>query len=65
VLERLLQLAEVDARIVRDSTRLRASEQHRMRGSYAKLRPDPGWEPSIGLDQSLGDLLQGWEERLS
>ncbi len=65
VLERLLQLADVDARIVQDPTRLRPSEQRRMRGSYAKLRTDTGWEPSIALDQSLGDILRDWEERLS
>ena len=65
VVECLLQLASVDARIVQDPTRLRASEQRRMRGSYAKLRADTGWEPTIGLEQSLGDILRNWEERLS
>jgi GDP-4-dehydro-6-deoxy-D-mannose reductase len=65
VLERLLQLANVDARIVQDPARLRVSEQRRMRGSYAKLRADTGWEPSIPLEQSLGDILRDWQERLS
>ena len=64
VLEQLLQLAEVEARIEQDAARLRASEQRRMRGSYAKLHRDTGWEPTISLEQSLKDILQNWEERL-
>ena len=65
VLERLLQLANVEARIERDAARLRTFEQRRMRGSYEKLHQDTGWEPTITLDQSLKDILQNWEQRLS
>ena len=65
LLERLLQLANVEARIVQDAARLRVSEQRRVRGSDAKLHRDTGWEPTITLDQSLNDILQYWEERPS
>jgi len=65
VLERLLHLANVEARLEQDIARLRVSEQRRMLGSYEKLHRDTGWEPTIPLDQSLEDILQHWEERLS
>jgi GDP-4-dehydro-6-deoxy-D-mannose reductase len=29
-------------------------------GSYAKLKRDTGWEPSIELEQSVADLLDHW-----
>ena len=65
ILVNLLQIANVEARVEQDTKRLRASEQRRMCGSYAKLRRDTGWEPTIPLEQSLKDILQHWEERLS
>ena len=65
MVERLLALANVDARIEQDPIRMRVSEQRRMRGSYEKLNRDTGWQPVIPLDQSLTDILQFWEERLS
>lgn len=65
ILVRLLELADVDARIVQDPARLRIGEQRRFRGSYEKLHRDTGWEPAISIDQSLQDILRNWEERLS
>ncbi len=65
ILVRLLELANVDARIEQDPARLRIGEQRRFRGSHDKLRRDTGWEPAISIDQSLRDILQNWEERLS
>ncbi|MET0168678.1 MAG: GDP-mannose 4,6-dehydratase [Vicinamibacterales bacterium] len=65
LLVRLLELANVDACIEQDPTRLRVGEQRRFRGSYDKLRRDTGWEPATSIDQSLRDILQHWEEQLS
>ena len=65
LLVRLLELANVEARIEQDPNRLRIGEQRRFRGSYEKLHRDTGWEPAISIDQSLLDILQNWEERLS
>ena len=62
---RLLEMANVDACIEQDPTRLRVGEQRRFRGSYDKLRRDTGWEPATSIDQSLRDILQYWEEQLS
>jgi len=65
ILVRLLELANVDARIEQDATRLRIGEQRRLRGSYEKLHRDTGWVPAVAIDHSLLDILQNWEERLS
>lgn len=64
VLEELLRLAKVDCRIMTDVARIRPTEQTRMRGSYAKLRREVGWEPGIDISQSLQDVLTYWESRL-
>lgn len=65
LLLRLLELAGVDARIEQDPSRLRRGEQRRLRGSSDKLRQDTGWNPEITIDQTLRDILQDWEERLT
>ena len=65
ILMRMLELAGVEARIEQDASRMRSAEQRRMWGSFEKLRRDTGWQPSIGIDQSLRDILQFWEERQS
>lgn len=64
ILERLMEIAGVDCRIVPDEVRTRPNEQERMCGSYAKLSRQVGWQPTIALDQSLRDVLTYWESRL-
>lgn len=64
ILERLLTLARVTANIRQDSARLRPAEQRRVYGSYDKLRDSTGWQPEIGLEQSLADNLTYWERKL-
>jgi GDP-4-dehydro-6-deoxy-D-mannose reductase len=65
LLVRLLELAQVEARIEQDPARLRKAEQRRIYGSYQKLRTDTGWEPQTGIDQSLTDILKTWKDKLS
>lgn len=64
ILERLLALAGVKADIRQDSARLRPAEQRRVYGSYGKLLSSTGWQPEIGLEQSLTDNLIYWERKL-
>lgn len=64
MLERLLTLAGVKADIRQDSARLRTAEQRRVYGSYDKLHSTTGWQPEIGLEQSLTDNLTYWERKL-
>lgn len=64
LLERILAIAGVKAELRKDPRRLRRSEQRRMAGSYEKLRRATKWQPVIGIDQSLKDIIGSWE-RLS
>lgn len=64
VLERLIVIAGIQCRIVRDEARFRPNEQTRMYGSYAKLNEQMGWQPTIDTDKSLQDVLSYWESKL-
>lgn len=65
VLTSLLELSGVDCRIIPDATRQRPQEQTRMRGSFAKLNQEVGWRPVVDIKQSLQDVLNYWEGRLT
>lgn len=65
ILQRLLELANVDARVVGDPARLRPAEQKRMRADTRRLRDATGWLPSIEWDQTLIDTLNDWKRRLT
>jgi GDP-4-dehydro-6-deoxy-D-mannose reductase len=64
VLATLLELAGVKAEISELKDRKRINEQKRAFGSYRKLHYDCGWMPSIGLEQSLRDILGHWQRVL-
>lgn len=64
LLQRLIALAGVDARIEQDPARLRRAEQRRMVASFEALHRDTGWQPLIPIEQSLQDLLNDWEKQL-
>lgn len=63
LLDTLIELAEIDLAIVNDAELVRPSETHRLFGSYAKLKRDTGWIPTISLRQSLADALAEWEQK--
>jgi GDP-4-dehydro-6-deoxy-D-mannose reductase len=65
VLDRLIRFAGVEATVERDPSRLRRAEQRRMCGSPRKLERDTGWTRRFALDQSLKDVLDDWEAKLS
>jgi GDP-4-dehydro-6-deoxy-D-mannose reductase len=64
LLQRLIALAGVEARIERDQARLRPAEQRRMVASFEALHRDTAWQPLIPIEQSLQDLLNDWEKQL-
>jgi GDP-4-dehydro-6-deoxy-D-mannose reductase len=64
LVRRLLELAGVSATMQTDPARLRPVEQRRMAGSYAKIQGHVGWEPSIGIDTTLADILKEAENEL-
>jgi GDP-4-dehydro-6-deoxy-D-mannose reductase len=65
VLVTLLELAAVEATIQQDPSRMRNNEHRRIYGSCEKLTNDTGWKPEIPLVESLGSLLDYWEEEIS
>ncbi|WP_312283561.1 GDP-mannose 4,6-dehydratase [Candidatus Igneacidithiobacillus taiwanensis] len=64
LLQKLIALAGVDARIEQDPARLRPAEQRRMVASFEALHRDTGWQPLIPMEQSLQDLMNDWEKKL-
>jgi GDP-4-dehydro-6-deoxy-D-mannose reductase len=64
LLDRLLALSTAKVRVEQDPERMRPSDVVRLIGDSSKFRADTGWEPEIPFDQTLGDLLGYWRERL-
>jgi GDP-4-dehydro-6-deoxy-D-mannose reductase len=48
-----------------DPARVRASEVMDLRGDHSRLTAATGWEPSIGLRQTMGETIAWWERSLS
>jgi GDP-4-dehydro-6-deoxy-D-mannose reductase len=62
LLERLLELAGVEAEIRHDPVRARRAEQRAVRGSNVKISR-LGWGPTREIDEALADILGEWEDR--
>jgi GDP-4-dehydro-6-deoxy-D-mannose reductase len=63
LLERLIELAGVDVRIVPDEKRMRPSEHRRAVGDATKIREATGWQPRMPLDESLSALLESCQRK--
>lgn len=64
ILQKLIDLAEIEVAVTQDPERMRPSDTPCLYGSYAKLEAQTGWQPQIGLNQSLADILADWVRRL-
>lgn len=64
LLERLVAIAGVRVEVRVDPERLRPSDIPALVGDPRKLRAATGWEPRIGIEQTLRDLLDDWRARL-
>ena len=61
----LLSLSTVRGIEVRpDPARFRPSDIPVLRGSYEKIERAVGWRPRIQLEQTLGDVLEYWRQRI-
>jgi GDP-4-dehydro-6-deoxy-D-mannose reductase len=63
LLARMLELAGVEAEIVRDSAHIRPAEQRVVRGRNVKLAR-LGWTPRRSIDEALKEILDDWERRI-
>ena len=61
LLEKMLELAEVDAEIKINPAKFRPSEQRRVYGDSGKIRRHTGWQPSYSIEQTLQDTIHSWE----
>jgi len=64
LLDRLLTIAGVDAKVVSDPSRLRTRDVDHVVGDPAKIRARTGWVPSIPLERTLTDLYQDARARV-
>ena len=64
LVERLLELAGVEAEIQNDPTRFRPSDQPRVCGDHAKLSKDTGWQPEVSMDETLLNLYRYWKNEI-
>jgi len=64
VLDQLLAIAGVSARIETESDRLRPTDIPSATGDATRLRTLTGWQPCIPWEQTLADTLQYWRDRV-
>jgi GDP-4-dehydro-6-deoxy-D-mannose reductase len=61
LLERLMELSGVTARIEPQNERLRRAEQRRVAGSPARICAATGWSATTPVDESLVAMLEYWK----
>jgi GDP-4-dehydro-6-deoxy-D-mannose reductase len=64
LVERLLQLAGIEAEIKNDPARFRPSDQPRVCGDHEKLSDHTGWQPEVSMDDTLLNLYRYWEHEI-
>jgi GDP-4-dehydro-6-deoxy-D-mannose reductase len=64
LVERLLELSEVDIEVDVDPDRLRPSDLPELVGDPSRARSELGWRNEIPLERTLEELLDGWRQRL-
>ena len=63
VIRAMLDASGIEMEIDVDPQRLRTVEQRRMKGSFAKLQADTGWQPQMPFEQTLIDTLDYWDRK--
>ena len=64
-LEVLQRKSQAEIRVVQDPDRLRPADVSRFVGDPTLLRSLIGWVPTTPIDDTLGDLLTWWREKLA
>lgn len=65
ILNKLVEISNIQLEIRHDKSLFRVSERRRSCGSYSKLGNATGWSPRIRIDTTLFDTLQYWEKIIS
>lgn len=64
LLDRLIELTDVEVEVQQDPERMRPSDVEILIGDSSKFRADTGWEPEIPLEQTLRDIVEYWRQRI-
>ncbi len=64
VLDRLIAMSRVPARVRVDPVRYRQNDNPMLLGDRTKIAREMGWTPAIPLDQTLVDLLDYWRNEV-
>ena len=64
ILDELCRQCRVSITVETDPQKMRPAEMPKIVGSIAKIREATGWQPEIGLGQTLADLLDYWRAEL-
>ncbi len=65
LLEKLIELTDVEVEIQQDPERMRPSDVEILIGDSSKFRADTGWEPEIPFEQTLRDVVDYWRDRIA
>ncbi|MEM7583416.1 MAG: GDP-mannose 4,6-dehydratase [Acidobacteriota bacterium] len=65
LLDRLIELTDVDVKVEQDPERMRPSDVEILIGDSSKFRADTGWEPEIPFDKTLSDIVDYWREKIA
>jgi GDP-4-dehydro-6-deoxy-D-mannose reductase len=65
IFDRLAALARAPVRRVEDPELFRPVDVPLVVGNAARLHAATGWEPTIGLETTLGDVLEHWREQVA
>lgn len=64
LLDLMLARARVPIHVVQDPDRFRPNDLPLLQGDPARIRNELGWTPGISIEQTIGDLLDYWRDRL-
>jgi len=62
IVEMVVARSRVPVEVRTDPARLRPSDEPILQGDNSKLRAATGWEPTIGIEQIVDELLDYWRD---
>ena len=65
ILDTALSMAECSIKVNRDPSRMRASDIPLIEPDVSKIYRDTGWKAEISMEQTIGDTLEYWRNKLN